>query len=254
MRQQTPEGIKSRRDAIAQDIAVERGAAVIEALFYVAAIRSLQPEGRNGAGASVTCAKAALNDTNASNTGIGLGGEAISQQAAHLVPGQIYVNNVLVWQLATSAVLPAGSRVDVQRLSVNTQMCFARTNVLPEILNRADSQGEGSSESQPRLKQLFGEAARHIWKHSTVDASQPLLVDQPVVVAALQQRFAACSAVYLQASAVKMAAAARLGTDPKAAERRDESKVLEVYANSYRVANPMRIVDSKLPWLRQQFL
>lgn len=255
--------------AYAQEVAVARGAAVIEALFHVAAVRSLPNKvSNNGAGANVTCTKAELNDTNASNTAVGSDGvDDVAQEAAHLVPGQICVNDEAVWQVLSHVDLPPDSTIDLHRLEVNTRMCFARTTILPAIFNRADSQGEGTSFKKRRLKWLFGEVAKKVWKDSEVDAKQPLLVDQRVLVPALQHYFQTCTGIYHQAAIAKGAAATRLSHAPggetadakkirlaKQSEREDEKRILEVYADSYRVANPMRIVDSKLPWLRQRFL
>jgi hypothetical protein len=228
-------------EPVAEDIAIARGECVAEALFHMAAIRSLQSDTNTQAHANITCAGAMLQDRLATD----------GKQAAHLVPGQIKVHGQPVWALA---VTQEGSGLDparVQRVSLRTQMCFARTSVLPAHFNRADSQAEQmASEAGGGLKHSFGETVRSMWSTARVDPAHPLLVDRAAVLRALGGWFTTVNRVYTAAAQLKQASAARASNADAKQRRQDEAQVLTVYANSFKVAaDPSRFVNRHLGWL-----
>ncbi len=217
---------------IAQDIAIARGAQVAEALFDMAAIRSLQTDPRHGANASVLCERAQVQACSAKG----------GQQAAHLLPGQIVVNGLPVWELARTADPALAS--DVGKLQARTQMCFAATNVLPALFNKADTEAEGRGVPTPtqRLKPLFGTVVQGMWRQARVAAELPLCVDRSAVETALRSWFMRISDVYLDAAGRKAEA-----------QHLDEARVLVTYADSFKVANPGRFIDSNLRFIRDRY-
>jgi hypothetical protein len=217
---------------IAQDIALARGAQVAEVLFDMAAIRSLQTDARHGAGASVICERAHVQACSAKE----------GQQAAHLLPGQILVNGLPVWELARTTDPKLAS--EVHKLQARTQMCFAATNVLPALFNKADTEAEGRGIATPtqRLKPLFGTVVQGMRRQARVGAELSMCVDRQAVESALRSWFMQVSAVYLDAAGRKAEA-----------RRMEEARVLATYADSFRVANPGRFVDSQLRFIRDRY-
>jgi hypothetical protein len=226
--------------ATAEEITILRGECVAEAFFHMAAIRSLQhaPE---AAAARVTCSRAHLQDRSA----------AAGNQAAHLIPGQILVGGRPVWWLASA---PAGADpVQAQRVSLRTQMCFARTNNLPAIFNVADSQAEQMAAAAGRgLKEEFAACVQIMWASARVDAQRPFAVDRAAVLRGLGAWFTRVGGVYRAAAGQKRGAAASAGA--KRQNRLDEAEVLQVYADSFSVAaDPSRFVRSHLGFIDQHY-
>lgn len=217
---------------VAQDVAIHRATVVAEVCFHIAAIRSLQTTPQTGAQARVRCVAAHVQTSSAQ----------FGQQAAHLLPGQIVVNDLPVWKLATAR--PPASASAVLQLEQATQMCFAWTNVLPALFNKADSEAEGTGLPAPAqtLKPLFGTVVQDMWHRARVDPAQPLTIDREAVLAALQTWFGQISAVYRDAEGRK-----------RARGRADEALVLATYANSFQVANAGRLVQSRLPQVYQRY-
>ena len=233
--------------ALAEDVAIQRGAMVAEVLFHIAAIRSLHPQ---RGGDIVQCVAAWVQDMGASS----------GQQAAHLLPGQILIATVPVWQLAqVPAGAPADSatplQADVLRLAQQTQVCFAKTNVLPALFNRADSQAENSAQDRgfAGLKELFRLAVQNLWSNVRVDAASPLAIDRAAVLASLKIWFRQINEVYDMASARKQEAARVAHDSNTKAAREDEARVLAVYADSFKVANPARFVEAHVRDISQRY-
>ncbi len=220
-------------DALAEEVAIQRGRCVAEVLFHIAAIRSVQGDAPTGKRALVRCSRALVQ----------LSGARHGQQAAHLLPGQITVENEPVWELARSTERSATS-AELFRVKQQTQLCFAATNVLPAMFNKADTEaeGSGSSSAAQTLKPLFGSVAQQLWRDARVDASRPLAIDRDATFAALGAWFRNITAVYSDASKRKAGRA-----------RTDEARVLERYAESFRVANPSRFVLAELPAIYQRY-
>jgi hypothetical protein len=158
-------------EAAAEEVAIARGECIAEALFHMAAIRSLQ-RAPGAAAAPVTCSRAHVQDRSA----------AADNQAAHLLPGQILVQGQPVWLLTEKP--PTGTdRAQAQRLSLRTQMTFARTNNLPAIFNKADSQAEQmAAEAGRGLKLLFADSVHILWASARVDPQRPFAVDRRAVL------------------------------------------------------------------------
>jgi hypothetical protein len=176
---------------------------------------------------------------------------AAGNQAAHLLPGQILVGGRPVWQLA---IPPTPARqAQAQRVSLRTQMCFARTNNLPATFNRADSQAEVMAAAAGRgLKQEFADSVQLMWASSRVDAQRPFAVDRSAVLRGLGDWFTKIGRVYQAAARQKRLAAA--GAGPKRQDRLDEAEVLHVYADSFSVAaDPSRFVRSHLGFIDQHY-
>lgn len=217
---------------LAEDVAIERAVMVAEALFAMAAIRSLHDDAATGRKASVQCVAARVQQCSA----------AEGQQAAHLLPGQILVNGRLVWDLAITSDPELTS--DVRSIQLRLVECFAKTNVLPALFNRADSEAEGTGVGTPheRLKPLFGAVVEDMWRSLETSPDARLVVDRKTVLAALGTWFSQISKVYLDAAARK----ADRG-------RLDEARVLVTYGDSFKVASPARFVESNLRWLRERY-
>jgi len=217
---------------IAQEVAIERGAQVVESLFAMGAIRSLHagPAARH---ATITCEKARVQSYGAKR----------GQQAAHLLPGQILVDGIPVWELARSRS-PELSR-EVEVLKLRTQMCFADMRVLPALFNRADTEAEGTGKdgaaAAERLKPLYGSVVQAMWRSVEVHPEAPLVVDRKGVQQALGGWFERVRQVYHEAA------------DRKAARGRiEEACVLTTYADSFHVGGVARFIEWKLPYLRSR--
>jgi hypothetical protein len=212
-------------ESLAQDVAIHRGQAVTEAMFHMAAIRSLQTRPETGTQAIVTCGRASVQLSTAQE----------GQQAAHLLPGQIRVGSFLVWQLATHPDRKIAS--EVVRLEKTTEQCFGLVNVLPAAFNKADSEaeGRGGESAADRLKPLFGAVVQTLWRTAVVDPARPLTIDRKATLAALGSWFQQITSVYQDAARRKA-----LRGYP------DEARVLTTYADSFRVANPGRFVAANV--------
>ncbi len=246
----------------AEDVAIERGVAVCEACYHIAAIRSLHAERASAVHDAVRCVKGAVQDTTAQSD------DELRQQAAHLLPGTITVGERPVWRLAEPpAARPRSRSTDpraavarraalalaVDRVQLATEQIFAETTVLPAVFNRADSQAEIMAKSTKvrGLKLLFGDTVQRMWRAARVDASRPLAIDRDAVLTALTAWFAQISEVYEAASAEKQNRVASAGA--KALERTQETRILAAYGNSFRVANPARFIASHAGWLAQRY-
>ena len=226
--------------AAAEEIIIARGECVAEVFFHMAAIRSLQPE-PGAAAAPVTCSRAHVQDRSA----------AAGNQAAHLLPGQILVSGKPVWQLANPPT--AAARAQAWQASLRTQACFARTNNLPAIFNRADSQAEQMAAAAGRgLKLQFADSVQLMWASSRVDAQRPFAVDRSAVLRGLGDWFTKVGGVYRAAARQKRLAAPSAGG--RRQDRLDEAEVLQVYADSFSVAaDPSRFVRSHLGFIDQYY-
>lgn len=216
---------------VAQEVAIDRGRCVASTLFHMSAVRTLQaPDASN---ALVRCQRAAVQSSRAQD----------GQQAAHLLPGQIVVNNEPVWQLARSTN-PSVTSSDLVRLEQQTKLCFAATNVLPAFFNRADTEAEGTGEiaAAQTLKPLFGTLTQQLWREARVDPARPLVIDREVTIETLRAWFRNISNVYADAAHRKAGRG-----------RTEEARVLETYSDSFRVANPSRFVIAELPALYQRY-
>jgi hypothetical protein len=209
---------------VAEDIAIARGECVAEALFHIAAIRTLQRSPDTQEGANVTCPGAILQDRMATE----------GKQAAHLLPGQIKVHGQPVWAWATA---PEDGELDpneVQRVSLRT-----------------DSQAERmAADTSGGLKHLFGQTVREMWSSARVDPQQPLVVDRAAVLKSLGSWFVTVNRVYTTAAQLKQLSAARASDAATRQRRQDEAQVLSVYASSFKVAaNPSNFVRGHLGWI-----
>jgi hypothetical protein len=225
----------------AEDIAIARGECVAEALFHMAAIRSLQRLPKRQEAATVACPGAMLQDRMATE----------GKQAAHLLPGQITVDGQPVWALAAVPENGGFDHGEAERVSLRTQMCFARTNVLPALFNRADSQAERmAADTSGGLKHLFAQTVRAMWSSARVDQERPLVIDRAAVLKSLGAWFVTVNHVYTTAAQLKQLSAARASDASTRQRRQDEAQVLSVYANSFKVAaNPSNFVRSHLGWI-----
>lgn len=234
----TPMSAQDIRTA-AEDIAIERGVCTAEAFFHIGAVRSLHP---GLIGSTLTCRGGAHVQDQRATTGA---------QAAHLLPGQILLSGQPIWAFA---VAPPGSSTDADnlgRLSTRLQMCFAKTNYLPEHFNKADSQAEKMA-GGGGLKGIFAGAVRRMWDTMRVDAAHPLVIDRDNVIRAMGLWFSALNGVYRAAESRKRSAAVREHTPAAQQRRTDEADVLAAYAETFQVAaNPARFVRSHLSWIDQ---
>lgn len=224
---------------LAEDVAVQRATLVGETFFHLAAIRSLQFAPATGVAAIVQCVAARVQDTSAQN----------QQQAAHLLPGTLLVAGVPVWELAK---VPAGSTVaadEVQRLGLQTKVCFSKTNVLPAEFNRADSQAEAKV-GGAGLKGLFAETARRLWSTARVVPTQPLYIDRSATLTALKSWFDAIGGIYEAAADAKLVAA---GNEGGASSRELQAAVLRAYARSFKIANVARFAHSAFPQVATRY-
>lgn len=232
-------------EPVAQEIAIARGQCVAEAFFHMAALRSLRGDAPAIRVAPVTCPGAWVQDQQASE----------GNQAAHLLPGQILISGSPVWCL-DGVALPSEVAPDrVQRLALSTQMCFARTTVLPAFFNRADSQAEMlASELGGGLKRLFGSTVQSLWSGARVDERRPLAIDRGMLLRALGGWFQTVNGVYQQAAERKRATASQASDSEIRQRRLNEAQVLSVYADSFRVAaDPSRFVRNRLGWIDQLY-
>ena len=228
---------------IAQDVAIERATIVCEVMFHIAAIRSLQHAPARGATALVECLKARLQDRTATG----------EHQAAHLLPGQIRIANLPVWELAASG--GGGVRNDdLARLEARTQSCFALTWVLPSVFNRADSQAEKMA-GNDGLKRLFGMAVHQLWRTARTEQAQPLVIDRHAVLTALQTWFRDVNDCYERAADRKREAwtVGTLEQNPRSDDRRRESTILATYADSLKIVNVARFINARLPEIESQY-
>jgi hypothetical protein len=221
----------------AEDIAIARAECVAEVLFHIAAIRTLKE-----APAQVACPGASVQDRMASE----------GKQAAHLLPGRINIDGQAVWALA----LPADgdpNESERNRLSLRTQMCFAKTNVLPALFNRADSQAEKmAAQAGGGLKSLFGQTVHVLWHCARVNPELPFVIDRPAVMKALGGWCVAVNQVYANAARRKQLSAASAPDAKTREQRQDEARVLSAYAGSLKIAaEPGRFVRSHLGWIDQ---
>jgi len=225
--------------ALAEDVAIDRGAAVAAAMFHLAAIRTVCTGKAFGANASVQCVAAALQDRK--------GGEGY--QAAHRLPGTITVNGTYVWDV----IQPTSSALI--RLQQQTMLAFAETQVLPAALNRADSSAEGlvRASGATGLKRLFGAQVQTLWSSPRFQFTQPLVVDRPLVLEVLGGWFAQISKTYQTAALQKRQSASR-ETDATTKKRRElEATVLETYADSFTVVNVARFVEKEIAAIARRY-
>jgi hypothetical protein len=223
---------------IAQDIAIERAAAICEAMFHMAAIRSLQRRPDLGASALVECVGALVQDRTA----------AEGHQAAHLLPGQIRVGTMPVWALAAAGADCGIPAVEIERLEARTQSSFASTRVLPAVFNRADSQAEKLA-GFAGLKPLFAATVRQLWQGVRTDGSRPLAIDRGAVLASLGAWFKTVNGVYETASGRKLDAWVAADTRGRltADDRHREADILATYADSFKIYNIARFISAHAP-------
>ena len=219
-----------RLEAIAEEIAIDRGRAIVEVACHMAAIRSLQSSAKLGANARITCVKASVQDTKARS----------GHQAAHLLPGQIKVNGRPVWLLANPRTADPSIRQAVTRLQLQTIAAFAETNVLPSAFNRADSQAEriAASSGVPGLKRLFAMTTEQMWKSCRVDSDHVPGIDRKAIFRMLGDYFTGASRVYAAACERKMNAwvkADHRGKSSSAERRELEARVLQAYHFSLKI-------------------
>lgn len=214
-----------------EDIAIERGALVAEAIFHMAAVRSLYPEGRLPQG-RISCVAAEKQLTNATS----------GNQAAHLLPGHIHVGVLPIEHLA---VLPRWcvecdrqTRNTIAQISPNLRACFGQTNSIPACFNAADSRAEQMPPGAgPGLKELFAESVQAMWTHARVLRERLGVIDYRNVINALSIWFGQVNDVYRRAEQLKRAAA-RAASDPSVHRRRTgEANVLAGYVRGLQVAS-----------------
>jgi hypothetical protein len=136
-------------------------------------------------------------------------------------------------------------------------VCFAKTNVLPALFNRADSQAEMSAKksSHRGLKELFGAAVQEMWRAARVDPARPLVIDRDATLHGLQTWFDEVNAVYESASARKNDAAAKAKAErgPRAGDRAAEAQVLATYAESFKIVSVARFSAAHLPQIYERY-
>lgn len=255
MRRYIPQGRQSEQVAdlgaknerlvpLAQDVAIQRGVAVAETLFNIAAIRSLHGGAASLRPAKIECVLASAQDRSAT----------CGQQAAHLLPGRITVDGKSVWELARVPSTAAVTARVLALLEDRTEAGFARTSVLPAVFNRADSQAEAMV-GAGGLKPLLAEAVRWMWLNARVDPLRPLHVDGQTAIHALGLWFRHINRVYELAAARKVQAfnrASQAGSG-SAGDRELEGRILAVYAESFEVAQPARFVNAHAAFLRTRY-
>jgi hypothetical protein len=244
---------KENLKPLAEDVAIHRGTLIAETLFHIAAIRSLHSKAASVRNAQVTCVRAHLQDN----------GACEGHQAAHLLPGQILVGARPVWDWAqlTKRADAAAFERDILRLGQQTQYCFAKTNVLPALYNRADTQAESGVPERgiPGLKELFGDVVQDLWSEARVDPARPLVIDRNAVLASLKGWFQDVNVAYEVAASRKLEAANRLQISKdftertKSDERRLEARILTVYASSFKIENAAQFVLAYLPQLHERY-
>ena len=220
---------------LAQDIAIDRARTITESTCLMAAIRGVQDDASSvGSHGIVTCHKAVVQDVSAT----------AGQQAAHLVPGQISVNGIAVWNLAHRSYAPSIDSSELLRLQLQTKSTFAKTNVLPAEFNRADSEAEGSgSGTNLRLKHEFGRAVGGLWANARSGPQGIVTIDRDAVVESLRHWFSTANIAYAMAAQRKVDRAS--SASGQARRRREaEARVLETYANSFDVKNVGRFLHS----------
>ena len=221
---------------IAQDVAIGRAQLVSESMCLMGAIRSIQPESSpSSSSALITCHRAAVQDVSAMS----------GQQAAHLLPGQISVNGIYVWNFADPSYASSIAQTELLRLKQQTKLAFAKTNVLPAIFNRADTEAEGtSSATQHRLKHEFGRSVGQLWKNSSSSPSSTIAIDRDAVIESLRHWFSVARTTYQMAAQRKIDRAD--SQSGKSRQRRElEARVLETYANSFDVKNVTRFLHAR---------
>lgn len=224
----------------AQDVAIQRGVAVAESLFDMAAIRSLQGVGAASREARIECVLASAQDCRARH----------GQQAAHLLPGRITVGGRSVWEHARVTPPAHVTRRELELLEDRTEAGFARTTVLPAIFNRADSQAERMA-GAGGLKPLFADVVRWMWQHARVDAARPLHVDTLTSLHALGLWFRQVNRVY-ELAAGRKAQASQVGGG-SGHERALEARILAIYAESFKVGQPARFLNGNAAFLRTRY-
>ncbi len=227
--------------ALAQDVAIERAAAVCAVMYRLAAARSLHQSAPYGRNAAIRCVKAAVQDRT--------GGDGF--QAAHLLPGTITVAGRPVWDIVPD------STPELRRLAAQLEGSFAQTALLPAAVNRADSAGEADNAQSPLagLKSQLATRVQQLWSSGVFPANAPLVVDRQAVHAALAGWFHDLNHVYAAAAVRKRQAANRAkGHDTERnARRRAEARILETYASSFVVANVGRFVESHAQAVARQY-
>lgn len=218
--------------SLAEDFAIRRGQEVSEAICHIATLRSaIQPSSGFGKGASIRCTAAQVQDSRATR---GVHGP---QQAAHLLPGTISVNGTNIWDLPTRAFAPDLSANQLQIQLVRIKQSFAKTQVLPADVNRADTEAEGKSDGgEDRLKPIFAECIKRLWSNSKYVTGSQLAVDRSAMLMALSYWFSMANDAYAQAANRKRIRA-ESATGERRNRRMNEFKVLETYANSFKVVN-----------------
>jgi hypothetical protein len=229
------DALETNFEGTAEDIAIKRAEAVVAAFFHMAAVRSLHP-GEAAKSKRISCERAHVQ----------LAGAATGFQAAHMLPGQILVDNRLVWDLVPDGT-PGKERLQGQLLE-----CFGMVHVLPPAFNRADSMAEGAAhkEGHSNLKSLFGKTVQKMWSTARVDARYPLAIDRKAMMNSLKEWFDTISEIYLDASQRKddkAQTAQRRGDAARASRRMDEALILTTYARSFKIASVERFVSSKPP-------
>ncbi|APR86559.1 Hypothetical protein A7982_11908 [Minicystis rosea] len=224
--------------AIAQEVAIQRGALMTEVFLHMAAIRSLVGPSRPAGDAEIQCVAAHVQDMRAQS----------GQQAAHLLPGQILIGGRPVWELVP-AHASSLSVYESIRLEQQTKLCFAKTNVLPAIFNRADSQAEVMARraSVQGLKELFGAAVLEMWSSARVDVARPLVIDREAALRGLQMWFEQVTPVYEEAAQRKHDAWLAAQTQRSAENRALESRILSIYADSFKVVSVARFAQARVP-------
>lgn len=228
---------------VAQDIAAERGAMVATTLLFCGVIRLL-PGGRAQASDRIRCGAAQVQKVKATR----------GNQAAHLLPGQIFVNNHCIWTLAnvSDSPKPRGTNdrafeVKVQKLHFAIKQCFGETRTLPACFNRADSAAEGTGVGNASgLKTLFGECVEKLWETSRSNDSCELAVDRVALKKALEHWFRNANQIYQSASARKLDKAIDTDGGEKEEDRINEGLILETYASSYQIVHVDRLLNSSL--------
>ena len=235
------QGDMDRLVPLAEDVSIERAAAVCAAMYRMAAMRTLVTNANDGANAVVACVKAAVQDLTAGK----------GYQAAHLLPGTITVAGRPVW-----AVAPPNATGAARRLAIQLEGSFAETAVLPACVNRADSAGEADGKRPASvdpdeahdllagLKARFGHRVQELWRDPRAVTGTPLFVNRTLVHDVLARWFQELSHVYQAAAWRKRQAADRagVGSDTRT-RRRAEARVLETYATRFVVANVGRFVE-----------
>lgn len=234
---------------VAEDLAAARGQMITRTLLMAGVIR-LIPDGPAKPNDRITCRAAVVQDSKATG----------GYQAAHLLPGQIFVNDRCIWTPTDRSRIQRRGRLAnsdlesrIARIHLRIGQCCMATTSLPAYFNRADSIAEANGVGgTPGLKMLFAQSVEILWRESRPNPTGDLAYDSRALKQALEHWFENANEIYAQAATRKLDKALATNGGAKEEDRINEGLVLEAYANGYKVNNVNGLLRNEL--LNQQYI